>query len=161
MRYAVAIHRRRQSDVEVQVKRPRDFLGEVPAQCASLWVDVADEFGLVPTKRDGVVAMPGARRPSRRLRRDLRRQPSGGCEVGQCQRRFDKRQSCLVAEQLPHIKSAAAAGAAAQGVSEEIGYVPDLGLSEDVFAGPQVSGLQSGVQADANPLLRLFQRRVG
>jgi small subunit ribosomal protein S1 len=45
-----------------------------------------------------------------------------------------------VAEQLPHIKSAAAAGAAAAGVSEEIGDVPDLGLSEDVFAGPQVSG---------------------
>ena len=46
-----------------------------------------------------------------------------------------------VAEQLPHIKSAAAAGAAAAGVSEEIGDVPDLGLSEDVFAGPQVSGV--------------------
>jgi small subunit ribosomal protein S1 len=47
-----------------------------------------------------------------------------------------------VAEQLPDIKSAAAAGAAAQGVSEEIGDVPDLGLSEDVFAGPQVSGME-------------------
>jgi small subunit ribosomal protein S1 len=46
-----------------------------------------------------------------------------------------------VADQLPHIKSAAAAGAAAAGVSEEIGDVPDLGLSEDVFAGPQVSGV--------------------
>jgi small subunit ribosomal protein S1 len=46
-----------------------------------------------------------------------------------------------VAEQLPHIKSAAAAGAAAAGVSEDIGDVPDLGLSEDVFAGPQVSGV--------------------
>jgi small subunit ribosomal protein S1 len=46
-----------------------------------------------------------------------------------------------VAEQLPHIKSAAAAGAAAAGASEEIGDVPDLGLSEDVFAGPQVSGV--------------------
>ena len=46
-----------------------------------------------------------------------------------------------VAEQLPHIKSAAAAGAAAAGVSEELGDVPDLGLSEDVFAGPQVSGV--------------------
>jgi small subunit ribosomal protein S1 len=45
-----------------------------------------------------------------------------------------------VEEQLPHIKSAAAAGAAAAGTSEEIGDVPDLGLSEDVFAGPQVSG---------------------
>jgi small subunit ribosomal protein S1 len=45
-----------------------------------------------------------------------------------------------VEEQLPHIKSAAAAGAAAAGVPEEIGDVPDLGLSEDVFAGPQVSG---------------------
>jgi small subunit ribosomal protein S1 len=47
-----------------------------------------------------------------------------------------------VAEQLPHIKSAAAAGAAAQGATEEIGDVPDLGLSEDVFAGPQVSGAE-------------------
>jgi len=46
-----------------------------------------------------------------------------------------------VAEQLEHIKTAAAAGAAAAGVSEEIGDVPDLGLSEDVFAGPQVSGV--------------------
>jgi small subunit ribosomal protein S1 len=47
-----------------------------------------------------------------------------------------------VAEQLPHIKSAAAAGAASQGAPEEIGDVPDLGLSEDVFAGPQVSGAE-------------------
>jgi small subunit ribosomal protein S1 len=47
-----------------------------------------------------------------------------------------------VTEQLPHIKSAAAAGAAAQGATEEIGDVPDLGLSEDVFAGPQVSGAE-------------------
>jgi small subunit ribosomal protein S1 len=45
-----------------------------------------------------------------------------------------------VEEQLPHIKSAAAAGAAAASETEEIGDVPDLGLSEDVFAGPQVSG---------------------
>src|SRR5688500_12046506 len=47
-----------------------------------------------------------------------------------------------VAEQLPHIRSAAEAGAAAQGVTEDIGDVPDLGLSEDVFAGPQVSGAE-------------------
>jgi small subunit ribosomal protein S1 len=46
-----------------------------------------------------------------------------------------------VQEQLPHVRSAAAAGAAAQGgSSEEIGDVPDLGLSEDVFAGPDISG---------------------
>ena len=46
-----------------------------------------------------------------------------------------------VQEQLPHVRSAAAAGAAAQGAStEEIGDVPDLGLSEDVFAGPDISG---------------------
>jgi small subunit ribosomal protein S1 len=46
-----------------------------------------------------------------------------------------------VQEQLPHVRSAAAAGAAAQGGSpEEIGDVPDLGLSEDVFAGPDISG---------------------
>jgi small subunit ribosomal protein S1 len=47
-----------------------------------------------------------------------------------------------VSEQLPHIRSAAAAGAAAAGVDEELGDVPDLGLSEDVFAGPQVSGAE-------------------
>jgi small subunit ribosomal protein S1 len=62
-----------------------------------------------------------------------------------------------VEEQLAHIKSAAAAGAAAAGASEEIGDVPDLGLSEDVFAGPQVSGADdlraalSSVQTDAPP----------
>jgi small subunit ribosomal protein S1 len=59
-----------------------------------------------------------------------------------------------VEEQLAHIKSAAAAGAAAAGAAEEIGDVPDLGLSEDVFAGPQVSGADdlraalSSVQAE-------------
>ncbi|HZB05058.1 MAG TPA: S1 RNA-binding domain-containing protein, partial [Thermoleophilaceae bacterium] len=49
-----------------------------------------------------------------------------------------------VEEQLPHIRSAAEAGAAAAaeaGGSEEIGDVPDLGLSEDVFAGPSIGGL--------------------
>ena len=48
-----------------------------------------------------------------------------------------------VQEQLPHIRTAAAgSAAAAQAASEgeEIGDVPDLGLSEDVFAGPNVSG---------------------
>ena len=59
-----------------------------------------------------------------------------------------------VEEQLAHIKSAAAAGAAAAGAAEELGDVPDLGLSEDVFAGPQVSGADalsaalSSVQAE-------------
>ncbi len=48
-----------------------------------------------------------------------------------------------VVDQLPHIRSAAAAGAAAAGVTEgELGDVPDLGLSEDVFAGPDVSGAE-------------------
>jgi small subunit ribosomal protein S1 len=48
-----------------------------------------------------------------------------------------------VQEQLAHVRSAAAAGAAAQGAStEEIGDVPDLALSEDVFAGPDVSGAE-------------------
>ncbi len=62
-----------------------------------------------------------------------------------------------VAEQLAHIKSAAAAGAAAAGAAEELGDVPDLGLSEDVFAGPQVSGADdlraalSGVQTVDEP----------
>ena len=45
-----------------------------------------------------------------------------------------------VEEQLAHIKSAAAAGAAAaEANAGEIGDVPDLGLSEDVFAGPQTA----------------------
>jgi small subunit ribosomal protein S1 len=49
-----------------------------------------------------------------------------------------------VEEQLAHIRSAAEAGAAAAaeaGGGQDIGEVPDLGLSEDVFAGPQVSGV--------------------
>jgi small subunit ribosomal protein S1 len=48
-----------------------------------------------------------------------------------------------VEEQLAHIRSAAEAGAAAAaeaGGGEELGDVPDLGLSEDVFAGPSISG---------------------
>ncbi len=51
-----------------------------------------------------------------------------------------------VEEQLPHIRSAAEAGAAAAaeaGGGQDIGDVPDLGLSEDVFAGPQVSGVDA------------------
>ena len=50
-----------------------------------------------------------------------------------------------VTEQLPHIRTAAAGSAAAAQAaaeSEEIGDVPDLGLSEDVFAGPNVSGAE-------------------
>src|ERR671928_663755 len=48
-----------------------------------------------------------------------------------------------VEEQLPHIRSAAEAGAAAAaeaGGGQDIGDVADLGLSEDVFAGPSISG---------------------
>jgi small subunit ribosomal protein S1 len=48
-----------------------------------------------------------------------------------------------VEEQLAHIRSAAEAGAAAaaeSGAGQDIGDVPDLGLSEDVFAGPSISG---------------------
>jgi small subunit ribosomal protein S1 len=51
-----------------------------------------------------------------------------------------------VEEQLPHIRSAAEAGAAAAaeaGGGQEIGDVPDLGLSEDVFAGPSISGVDA------------------
>jgi len=55
-----------------------------------------------------------------------------------------------VEDQLAHIRTAAAAGAAAAGVSEEdLADVPDLGLSEDVFAGPEVAGaadLRAAVQ---------------
>jgi small subunit ribosomal protein S1 len=51
-----------------------------------------------------------------------------------------------VEEQLPHIRSAAEAGAAAAaeaGGGQDIGDVPDLGLSEDVFAGPSISGVDA------------------
>jgi small subunit ribosomal protein S1 len=49
-----------------------------------------------------------------------------------------------VEEQLAHIKSAAEAGAAAAEASGgEIGDVPDLELSEDVFAGPSIGGLDA------------------
>ena len=49
-----------------------------------------------------------------------------------------------VEEQLAHIKSAAEAGAAAaEAAGGEIGDVPDLGLSEDVFAGPSIGGLDA------------------
>jgi small subunit ribosomal protein S1 len=57
-----------------------------------------------------------------------------------------------VEEQLPHIKSAAEAGAAAaEANAGEIGDVPDLGLSEDVFAGPSIGGLDAlrNLPADA------------
>jgi small subunit ribosomal protein S1 len=57
-----------------------------------------------------------------------------------------------VEEQLPHIKSAAEAGAAAaEAAGGEIGDVPDLGLSEDVFAGPSIGGLDAlrNLPADA------------
>jgi small subunit ribosomal protein S1 len=48
-----------------------------------------------------------------------------------------------VQEQLPHIRTGTPPGAAGQGGgTEEIGDVPDLGLSEDVFAGPNVSGAE-------------------
>jgi small subunit ribosomal protein S1 len=50
-----------------------------------------------------------------------------------------------VEEQLPHIRSATEAGAAAaaEAGGGEIGDVPDLGLSEDVFAGPSISGVDA------------------
>ena len=51
-----------------------------------------------------------------------------------------------VEEQLAHIRSATEAGAAAAaeaGGSEDLGDVPDLGLSEDVFAGPSIGGLDA------------------
>ncbi|HMJ96374.1 MAG TPA: S1 RNA-binding domain-containing protein, partial [Thermoleophilaceae bacterium] len=49
-----------------------------------------------------------------------------------------------VEEQLAHIKSAAEAGAAAaEANASELGEVPDLGLSEDVFAGPSIGGLDA------------------
>src|SRR6185503_10522848 len=62
-----------------------------------------------------------------------------------------------VEEQLAHIRSAAEAGAAAAaeaGGGQEIGDVPDLGLSEDVFAGPSISGadaLRAALPAEEAP----------
>jgi small subunit ribosomal protein S1 len=62
-----------------------------------------------------------------------------------------------VEEQLPHIRSAAEAGAAAAaeaGGGQDIGDVPDLGLSEDVFAGPSISGadaLRAALPAEQAP----------
>jgi small subunit ribosomal protein S1 len=62
-----------------------------------------------------------------------------------------------VEEQLPHIRSAAEAGAAAAaeaGGGQDIGDVPDLGLSEDVFAGPSISGadaLRAALPAEEVP----------
>jgi small subunit ribosomal protein S1 len=45
-----------------------------------------------------------------------------------------------VEDQLEHIKTATASSAPVGGAPDDIGEVPDLGLSEDVFAGPDVSG---------------------
>ncbi len=45
-----------------------------------------------------------------------------------------------VEDQLEHIKTATASSAPPGGTGDDIGDVPDLGLSEDVFAGPDVSG---------------------
>ena len=45
-----------------------------------------------------------------------------------------------VQDQLEHIKTATASSAPPGGGPDDIGDVPDLGLSEDVFAGPDVSG---------------------
>jgi small subunit ribosomal protein S1 len=49
-----------------------------------------------------------------------------------------------VEEQLEHIRTRAEAGAAAaEANAAELGDVPDLGLSEDVFAGPSIGGLDA------------------
>ena len=66
-----------------------------------------------------------------------------------------------VEEQLPHIRSAAEAGAAAAaeaGGGQDIGDVPDLGLSEDVFAGPSISGADA-LRAALPPRSRPPRRR--
>jgi small subunit ribosomal protein S1 len=47
-----------------------------------------------------------------------------------------------VQQQLPHIRTGSPPRAGQDQDSEEIGDVPDLGLSEDVFAGPDVSGAE-------------------
>ena len=77
-RHTVAIDRIRQPDVEIQIERRRDLVGEVSAERAPLRIHTTDEFGLIPTERDGVVAMPGAGHPGGHLRRDFRRQASLG-----------------------------------------------------------------------------------
>jgi small subunit ribosomal protein S1 len=46
-----------------------------------------------------------------------------------------------VQDQLSPLRSASGAGAE-PGEAEELGDVPDLGLSQDVFAGPEVGGMQ-------------------
>ena len=45
-----------------------------------------------------------------------------------------------VQDQLAHIRDATAASAPAEAPDQELGDVPDLGLSEDVFAGAQIEG---------------------
>jgi small subunit ribosomal protein S1 len=45
-----------------------------------------------------------------------------------------------VQDQLAHIRDATAASAPAEEPAAELGDVPDLGLSEDVFAGAQIEG---------------------
>lgn len=45
-----------------------------------------------------------------------------------------------VQDQLEHIRTATAASAPPESAAEELGDVPDLGLSEDVFAGAQIEG---------------------
>jgi small subunit ribosomal protein S1 len=47
-----------------------------------------------------------------------------------------------VQQQLPHIRTGTPGPATEGPSSEDIGDVPDLGLSEDVFAGPDVSGAE-------------------
>ncbi|MBD0283589.1 MAG: 30S ribosomal protein S1 [Thermoleophilaceae bacterium] len=47
-----------------------------------------------------------------------------------------------VQQQLPHVRTGSAGPPAQVPSGEEIGDVPDLGLSEDVFAGPDVSGAE-------------------
>ena len=70
LRHTVAVHRRWQPDIEVQVEWRCDLLGEVSAKRAPLGVCVTDEFGLIPAESDRVVAMPGAGRPQGSLSRN-------------------------------------------------------------------------------------------
>src|SRR5207244_9344030 len=49
----------RQSDVEVQLERPRDLFGEEPRDGAALRIRLPNQFGRIPTESQRVVAMPG------------------------------------------------------------------------------------------------------
>ena len=101
VRYPVARHRIRQSDMQIQPQRPGNLVGEEAAQGPAGRVGATDELGFVPAQRDRVVAVPGARRPRRLLGREHRRKPRRVGDIPHGWRWFQHTQSGLVAQQLP------------------------------------------------------------